>query len=167
VAERREELRAADSDRQFVAERLKTALDEGRLNLSEYDERLAQAFAARTYGELDSLLDDLPASITGRDSVVSAQPSAPAPAGQPVGSAPARVPHWLEAIWGGWFTSAVICTVIYLLTSPGGYFWPIWVIVPWGVLLLLRTVAGLGGAVPNRAQYRWERRQARRRRRWE
>jgi hypothetical protein len=167
VAERREELRAADSDRQFVAERLKTALDEGRLNLSEYDERLAKAFAARTYGELDSLLDDLPASITGRDSVVPAQPSAPAAAGQPMASGPARVPHWLEAIWGGWFTCSVICTVIYLLTSPGGYFWPIWVIAPWGVLLLLRTVAGLGGGVPNREQYRWERRQARRRRRWE
>jgi hypothetical protein len=170
VAERREELRAADSDRQFVAERLRAALDEGRLNLSEYDERLAKAFAARTYGELDSLLDDLPASITGRGSVIPAQPSAPAaPADQPTAGAPARVPHWLEAIWGGWFTSSVVCTVIYLLTDPGGYFWPIWVIAPWGVLLLLRTVAGVTGGVPNRQQYRqdrWERRQARRARRW-
>ena len=59
MAERREELRAADSDRQFVAERLQAALNEGRLTLSEYDERLEQTYAARTYGDLDRLLDDL------------------------------------------------------------------------------------------------------------
>jgi hypothetical protein len=171
VAERREELRAADSDRQFVAERLQAALNEGRLNLSEYDERLAKAYASRTYGELDSLLDDLPASITGRDSVVPAQPAPAAtpaaPSQQPVAPA-ARVPHWLEAIWGGWLTASVICVMIWLLSGRGD-FWPVWVIVPWGVLLLLRTVSGFAGGEQVRQQYRqerWQRRQARRARRW-
>src|SRR5690242_14727233 len=60
VAERREDLRAADVDRQFVAERLKSALDEGRLDLHEYDERLQNAYAAKTYGDLDKVLSDLP-----------------------------------------------------------------------------------------------------------
>ena len=53
-------MRAADADRQAVADRLRAALDEGRLDLHEYDERLQRAYAAKTYGELDGLLADLP-----------------------------------------------------------------------------------------------------------
>ena len=44
----RDEMRAADADRQAVADQLKAALDEGRLDLHEYDERLQQAYAAKT-----------------------------------------------------------------------------------------------------------------------
>ncbi|HZS20169.1 MAG TPA: DUF1707 domain-containing protein [Pseudonocardiaceae bacterium] len=53
-------MRAADSDRERVAERLRSAHDEGRLTLAEYDERVQQAWAARTYGELAALTADLP-----------------------------------------------------------------------------------------------------------
>ncbi len=60
MAERRTDIRAADVDRKFVAERLKVALDQGRLSLSEYDERLATIYAAKTYGDLDVVLADLP-----------------------------------------------------------------------------------------------------------
>src|SRR6266545_4498767 len=60
VADQREELRAADVDREFVAARLKNALDEGRLSLSEYDERLQETYAAKTYGDLDRVMADLP-----------------------------------------------------------------------------------------------------------
>ena len=42
----RDEMRAGDADRQAVADRLKTALDEGRLDLNEYDERLQKTYAA-------------------------------------------------------------------------------------------------------------------------
>ena len=154
MAERREELRAADSDRQFVAERLQAALNEGRLTLSEYDERLEQTYAARTYGELDRLLDDLPATITGRDSVIPAQPTAPAsPApttAQPEASTGPRAQHWLWAIWGSWLTTSVICTVIYLLSGSGGDFWPKWVIVPWGALSLLSTIGAVASGDPQR-----------------
>ena len=54
------DLRAGDADRERVAERLRLALDEGRLNLHEYDERLRDAYGAKTYSELDALLADLP-----------------------------------------------------------------------------------------------------------
>ena len=57
--ERREDLRAGDADRHLVGDRLRDALNEGRINLTEYDERLQQAYNAKTYGELDKLLDDL------------------------------------------------------------------------------------------------------------
>jgi hypothetical protein len=52
--------RAADGDREAVAERLRVAAGDGRINLVELEERLERAFAAKTYGELDELVADLP-----------------------------------------------------------------------------------------------------------
>lgn len=54
-------LRASDADREAVAERLRTAAVEGRLDPDELEERLHTALRARTYGELSRLLTDLPA----------------------------------------------------------------------------------------------------------
>jgi hypothetical protein len=54
-------LRASDADREQVAERLRHGAAEGRLNADELEGRLQTLFAARTYGELDALLADLPA----------------------------------------------------------------------------------------------------------
>jgi hypothetical protein len=53
-------VRAADADREAVAERLRVAAGEGRIELWELDERLGRAYSARTYGELAALLADLP-----------------------------------------------------------------------------------------------------------
>ena len=53
-------LRASDFDREQIAERLRNATAEGRLLASELEERLTTAFSARTYGELDALVADLP-----------------------------------------------------------------------------------------------------------
>jgi hypothetical protein len=53
--------RAADRDRAAVADQLRAALDEGRLSLHEYDERLQRAYAAKTYADLGDLVLDLPA----------------------------------------------------------------------------------------------------------
>ena len=53
-------LRASDADRERVAEQLRQATTEGRLTAEELEERLHAAFAARTYGELDPVLADLP-----------------------------------------------------------------------------------------------------------
>ncbi len=47
-------------DREHVAERLRRATAEGRLHTSELEERLEAAFSARSYGELDALVADLP-----------------------------------------------------------------------------------------------------------
>jgi membrane-associated protease RseP (regulator of RpoE activity) len=58
---RRSALRASDGDRERVVERLRHATGEGRLLAEELEERLGAAFSARTYGELDALVSDLPA----------------------------------------------------------------------------------------------------------
>ena len=53
-------LRAADADRERVAERLRTSHAEGRLDLAEFQQRLERCYESKTYGELDELVRDLP-----------------------------------------------------------------------------------------------------------
>ncbi|EDY54489.1 MULTISPECIES: DUF1707 domain-containing protein [Streptomyces] len=54
------ELRASDADRERVAEVLRDALAEGRLDMEEFEERLDATYRARTYGELAPITRDLP-----------------------------------------------------------------------------------------------------------
>ena len=61
---RQSSLRASDADRETVTERLRQAAGEGRLEPEELEDRLHATLRARTYGELDLVLADLPA--TGR-----------------------------------------------------------------------------------------------------
>ncbi|ORM30211.1 hypothetical protein BFL43_19385 [Williamsia sp. 1135] len=56
----RSRLRASDSDRDFVHQILSSAMSQGHLSPVEYEERAGKAVAAKTFGELDSLTDDLP-----------------------------------------------------------------------------------------------------------
>jgi hypothetical protein len=72
----RSSLRASDADREHVAERLRQATAEGRLIAEELEQRLATAFRARTYGELDRVVADLPVPRDGRRSSSSVIPFA-------------------------------------------------------------------------------------------
>jgi uncharacterized membrane protein len=56
---------AANTDRERAVDVLKAGFAEGRLTKAEYDDRTARVFAARTYGELGSLIADLPAGPLG------------------------------------------------------------------------------------------------------
>jgi hypothetical protein len=153
VAERREDLRASDADRAQVADRLRRALEEGRLTLAEYDERLQQTYAARTYGELDPILGDLPGPATaGRSQMAPAAAHGPGPGLQPsdhpdAAARSSSVPRWLMVVWSAWLSVVLVNVVIWALVclSAGElvYFWPIWVAGPWGALLLAATVSGL------------------------
>jgi hypothetical protein len=53
-------VRASDADREAVSERLRIAAGEGRITLEELEERLDRTYAAKTYAELDALIEDLP-----------------------------------------------------------------------------------------------------------
>jgi hypothetical protein len=63
---RRATLRASDADRERVAEQLRHATAEGRLSPDELEERLEAVFAARTYGDLDKQVVDLPGQTVHR-----------------------------------------------------------------------------------------------------
>ena len=138
----RDEMRAADADRQAVAEKLRAALDEGRLDLHEYDERLQQAYGAKTYGELGRLLTDLP-------NVAPVTPAVPVPAHRHVTA------QWLMQVWSSWIPAVTITTTIWLVASLAAqdllYFWPIWVAGPWGAVLIWQTVGGLASGEPRKA----------------
>ena len=54
-------MRAASADRERAVDVLKAGFAEGRLTQDEYNERMNQAYAARTYAELSALTADLPA----------------------------------------------------------------------------------------------------------
>ncbi len=52
-------MRAADTDRIQVAQLLTDAAAAGRLQMSDYEDRLTRAYSAQTYDELDRLRSDL------------------------------------------------------------------------------------------------------------
>ncbi len=143
------ELRAGDADRQAAADRLRAAHDEGRLDLDEYDRRLADAYSAVTYGDLERLFTDLPARPARGSSVA---PTAPRPGGGTVAPGgtvarrPAGFPLALTILWTVWASVVAINVTVWLLVSLGVsepvHFWPMWLAVP-GVALGIGTVVTL------------------------
>ena len=76
-------IRASDRERDAATHRLQEAFAEGRLDDTEFDERMRSALSARTRADLDGLMADLPAA--------SPAASGPAVAGPVPGRAPGRL----------------------------------------------------------------------------
>ncbi|MEV6274893.1 DUF1707 domain-containing protein [Nocardia sp. NPDC051832] len=122
----KDELRASDADRQQIADRLRIAMDNGRLSLHEYDDRLQQTYSAKTYGELAPIVSDLPSERS--------KPGKP--------DTPRRIPQWVVIMWIPWFAVNLLMVLIWAATG-ADYFWPFWVAVPWGIALLIPTGIGI------------------------
>ncbi|OPG08863.1 hypothetical protein B1R27_08045 [Streptomyces sp. GKU 895] len=65
------DLRASDADRDRVADILREALAEGRLTADEHAERVEGVLAAKTVGELDVFIQDLPAAHARRETATT------------------------------------------------------------------------------------------------
>lgn len=123
-------LRASDADRAVVSGVLADAYADGRLSAQEHDERETANQAARTLGELPPLLADL------------VSPTAPGAAVAPRPDTSLRREarrRYASKVWeagAGTATPFFICTVIWLFTSPGGYFWPVWVLFPFALTII-------------------------------
>ncbi|MET8974642.1 DUF1707 domain-containing protein [Streptomyces sp. NPDC004539] len=74
------DLRASDADRDRVADILRDALAEGRLTADEHAERVEGVLAAKTVGELEVFVRDLPAAHPGRPTAPSHPSQAALPA---------------------------------------------------------------------------------------
>ncbi|MFY1673308.1 DUF1707 SHOCT-like domain-containing protein [Plantactinospora sp. WMMB334] len=154
--DRRDQMRAADSDRAAVAEQLLRAVQEGRLDLAEYEDRLQRAYAAKTYGDFAGLLDDLPGTVpVDRSELVPAtEAGTPVPRPGPDGRYPGATRGWLADTWDGYFGVVTVVVVIWAVSSLVAtdwlYFWPVWVAGPWGAVLLVSTVGGLATGEPQR-----------------
>jgi hypothetical protein len=154
-------MRAADSDRERVAQVLHRAMAEGRLTINELDERLRAVYAAKTFGDLVPLTADLP--VNGAQLVPA--PNAPMPSSR-IGGTPGAttsvavmsgfqrkgewtVPasHTALAIMGGGeldlreASFAQAETIIYAFTIMGG----IEIIVPDDVTVRVEGIGLLGG----------------------
>ena len=127
-----ETLRAADIDRQKIADRLKAALDEGRLSLHEYDDRVREAYAARTYKELLLLVADLPKpGLSASEVQAEARRKA------------RKMPTAILVLWTIWAALAAVNVVVYVLVAATVddylYPWPVWLLVP-GAALAAATI---------------------------
>jgi hypothetical protein len=146
-------MRASDADRQEVIERLRAALDEGRLKMDEYLERMGLASEAVTYGDLAPLTEDLPESGYVARRAPAAPPQVQAPPRPPAPSPGAAVTHHgfaglptpLKVMWTIWGAVVAVNVVVWVLVSATTaqliYPWPLWVAGPWGAILLAVSVA--------------------------
>jgi hypothetical protein len=142
-------LRAADADRMAVASVLGEHMAAGRLTVEEYEDRLTRAYAAKTYGELDVLTLDLP----------GAPPVHPTGPVATTGGSSVQHRHGVvhPVAWQAWLRTSLIVVTIWAVTCLASwqlsYFWPVWVIGPWGAVLLAQTIGG-GGRDRSRDQRR-------------
>ena len=140
-------LRASDRDRTAVATALGEHMAAGRLTLAEYEERLTQVYATKTFGGLAALTADLPPT-PGTRTPSSTPARRPQPSHVPAHVNACGAAPWgtLQDSWRAWSTTALIVLTVWLVTSVASteflYFWPAWVIGPWGAVLLARTFAG-------------------------
>ncbi|MFE7801125.1 DUF1707 domain-containing protein [Nocardia sp. NPDC057440] len=123
--------RASDAERDKVVKLLSRHLADGRIDLVEYDQRVARVYATATRDDLQLVLSDLPK--------LSKESSAPA-------QAPARFPIWQQIEGTSWLGVSVLVLAIWgaisLSVGEFTYPWPIWVIGPWGAVLAFRMLAG-------------------------
>lgn len=111
----RRHLRVSDAEREHAAEVLRRAAGDGRITFEELDDRLTAAYAARTYGELAAITEDLP----------DAGPQPPAPVTGPMAPAETGGPRFPEARIGGIPGSAISVGVMSEAHRSGG-----WVVPP-------------------------------------
>ncbi|MFG1941715.1 DUF1707 domain-containing protein [Nonomuraea sp. NPDC048826] len=132
------EMRASDVDRDRVAAVLREHTAEGRITMDEFNERLEALYKSKTYGELAKLTADLPdVDLRNRPAKIPEQQVA------------LRGAHaGMVAAWSAWALASSINWVIWFIVSVTSgdfvYPWPLWVMGPWGVILLVSTIAGAG-----------------------
>jgi DUF1707 SHOCT-like domain/2TM domain len=125
--------RASDAEREAVADRLRAAATEGRLDAEELDERLTAAYGARTIGDLEPLTADLPA----------APPVPMSPRLEP--RLPSLRSQDVRRRVASFITVNVVCIAIWAATGRDGSFWPIWVILGTGIALFSTLVKAMLG----------------------
>ena len=82
-------VRASDADRERIVEQLRQHTADGRLTMDEFEQRMAAAYAAKTYGDLAELTRDLPVDLGRRT-------GGPGSAAEPADAVP---PQWPKFEW--------------------------------------------------------------------
>src|SRR5580692_4789114 len=130
----RSTLKASDDDRERVAERLRHAATEGRLLAEEFEQRLATALRARTYGELDAVVSDLPGdrpSRPGKSQPARGRRRLPTPSPLMLAGLVIAIPVILALM-------VAIAVVVLMLMV----FWTVLTVVTWRLLGHRRALPG-------------------------
>ena len=134
-------IRISDSEREQVVGELGRHLTAGRLTIGEVDQRVAQVYRSTTQQQAHEVLRELPSAPSA---VATARPAAPT-------IRPARrlIPGHQRIEWLAWLAAGginiAIWGIVSLATGVMIYPWPVWVIGPWGLVLLGRTLLGREG----------------------
>jgi hypothetical protein len=132
----RQTMRASDRDRQEVVDRLRSAVQDGRLQMDEFVDRVGLAYQAQTYGDLAPLCADLPAAGSKQ---LAAPPAPAALVCGPWRGVLADLPTTLKVLWTIWLAAVAINVMVWVLVSGTTahllYPWPLWVAGPWGAAL--------------------------------
>jgi hypothetical protein len=137
------QMRASDADRDRVASMLREHHAAGRLTADEFQERLDATFAAKTLGDLDKLMTDLPGIDLYHlpDSSVGHGPQPGPPA-----AGHGRMSSAWRGAWGSWASVSLLMFTIWLITAITSHsaagLWFLWVAGPWGAILLGRWLTG-------------------------
>ncbi len=132
------ELRAAEADRRHTIAELQRHYVDGRLGEDELGDRISRALAARTFGDLQALLRDLPASSP------FPEPAPPSPATPRARRSALTPEHGFRAHLVSYLAVMALLLAVWLLTTPGGYFWPMWPMLGWGIGLVKHARAHTG-----------------------
>jgi hypothetical protein len=145
-------VRASDADRERTSSLLREHHAQGRLTAEEFNDRLDRAFEAKTLGELDALLADLPGIDLYRLPAAGIRPAPPGAvrsrSGRGGGSAVSRrgdgtVSPQRVATWAAWAAISSVLLAVWLVVGfvSGGAAWFPWflfVVVPWGIAIARR-----------------------------
>lgn len=141
-------MRASNADREQVVERLRVALNEGRLNLGEFDERTAAAYAAQTYADLKPLLTDLPPPAPAGRAQLATSPLLPLDeAAAKKARRRERDRKSVRKGWTGWLGMSVLVTGLWFLgVATSGFdndgdFWFVWPVGIVALIMIVRTIA--------------------------
>jgi hypothetical protein len=150
-------MRASDDDRDRAASLLREHHAAGRLTVEEFQERLDAAYQAKTLGEIDQLMADLPSidlyhlPDESMRRMAHAGPSRPPAAAS--GDHGRLSPAW-RAAWASWASVSMVLFVIWLISALSSHHaegvWFLWVAGPWGAVLLGRWLFGAHPASPGR-----------------
>jgi len=128
-------IRASDEDRERTAAALGGHFAEGRLTLEEFQERLDRAYAAKTLGEMDDLMTDLPETDSGR---LPARPGANSPPERPAAEQVQPPAGRYFAVWQFWVAVTIGFFVVWLIGGGTGGPWFLWATVPLALIILRR-----------------------------
>jgi hypothetical protein len=147
------DLRASDAERDVVASELGQHFQDGRLDQAEFDERVDAALAAKTRGDLDALLADLPRGSVDQRVERSSQAEQIADSG----AGPA---HWVQPrVARGRPAVLALLPLLVAVAVLGGLFsggWQHgWPFVPFGFLWLIVPILVARTWVFGRGRRQW------------